>query len=58
VIEIALNEEMTDHLGYEKHEPVGRESGNIRNGRHGITVLTDSVGAIDIEVPWDLPGTS
>jgi putative transposase len=57
VIETALNEEMTEHLGYEKHDPVGRESGNIRNGTRGKTVLTDSVGAIDIEVPRDRAGT-
>ena len=30
VLETALNEEMTEHLGYEKHDPAGRESGNIR----------------------------
>jgi putative transposase len=34
VIETALNEEMTGHLGYEKHGPAGQGagSGNIRNG--------------------------
>ncbi len=35
VLEAALNEEMTEHLGYEKHDPVGRESGNLRNGTRG-----------------------
>jgi len=25
VIETALNEEMTEHLGYEKNDPAGRE---------------------------------
>ena len=44
---------MTEHLGYEKRDPVGCESWNIRNGTRGKTVLTDSVGAIDIEVPRD-----
>lgn len=44
-------------MGYEKHDPVRRESGNIRNGIRGETVLTDSVGAIDIEVPKDRAGT-
>ena len=57
VIETALNQEMTEHLGCEKHDPAGRESGNIRNGARGKTVLTDSVGAIDIEVPRDRAGT-
>ena len=57
VIETTLNVEMTEHVGYEKHDSVGRESGNIRNGTRGKTVLTDSVGAIDVEVPRDRAGT-
>ena len=32
VLETALDEEMADHLGYDKHDPVGRNSGNSRNG--------------------------
>jgi transposase-like protein len=28
VLERALNEELTDELGYEKHDPAGRGSGN------------------------------
>ena len=32
VIETSLNEEMTEHLGYEKHDPAGAGTGNIRNG--------------------------
>ncbi len=42
VPETALNEEMTEHLGYEKHDPAGRESGNVRrrhprqNGAHRV----------------------
>ena len=35
VIETALNAEMTEHLGSEKHDPAGRECGNIRNGTRG-----------------------
>ena len=31
VLERALKEELTDHLGYDKHDPVGRGSGNLRN---------------------------
>ena len=57
VIETVLNEVMTEHLGYGKNDPAGRESGNIRNGTRGKTVLTDSVGSIDIEVPRDRAGT-
>jgi transposase-like protein len=32
VLETSLNEEMTEHLGYEKHDPAGAGTGNIRNG--------------------------
>jgi transposase-like protein len=32
VLERALGEERTAHLGYEKHDPAGRGSGNSRNG--------------------------
>jgi Transposase, Mutator family len=32
VLERALAEEMTGHLGYDKHDPAGRGSGNSRNG--------------------------
>jgi putative transposase len=31
----ALGEEMTGHLGYDKHDPAGRGSGNNRNGTTG-----------------------
>ena len=40
VLETALNEEMTEHLGYEKHDPTGAGSGNIRNGTRAKTVLS------------------
>ncbi len=32
VLETALNEEMTEHLGHEKHGPPSGGTGNIRNG--------------------------
>jgi putative transposase len=56
VLERALAEEMTGHLGYEKHDPAGRGSGNSRNGMTAKTVLTD-VGAVDLAVPRDRNGT-
>jgi putative transposase len=40
VLETALDEEMTEHLGYEKHDPAGAGTGNIRNGTRAKTVLT------------------
>jgi len=51
VIEAALQEEMTEHLGYEKHDPVGAGTGNIRNGSRGKTVLTEASGEVEIDVP-------
>jgi putative transposase len=56
VLERALAEEMTGHLGYEKHDPAGRGSGNSRNGTTPKTVLTD-IGAVDLAVPRDRSGT-
>jgi putative transposase len=32
VLEAALEAEMSDHLGYDKHHPTGRNHGNSRNG--------------------------
>src|SRR5687767_10347375 len=52
VIETALEEEMAEHLGYDKHDPAGRNRGNSRNGKRAKTVLTDS-GEVAVEVPRD-----
>jgi Transposase, Mutator family len=56
VLERALAEEMTGHLGYDKHDPAGRGSGNNRNGTTGKTVLTD-IGAVGLAVPRDRNGS-
>lgn len=58
VLETALNEEMTEHLGHEKNqaEP-GRESANVRNGSRGKTVISDAAGEVRIDVPRDREGT-
>ena len=57
VLEAALNEEMTEHLGYEKHDPAGAGTGNIRNGTRAKTVLTETTGAVEIDVPRDREAT-
>jgi putative transposase len=57
VLETALGEEMTEHLGYEKHDPAGAGSGNIRNGTRAKTVLTEHTGPVMIDVPRDRAGT-
>lgn len=56
VIETALDEEMVDHLGYDKHDPAGRNTGNSRNGTRTKTVLTDNCGPVEIEIPRDRAG--
>src|SRR5215211_4353981 len=53
VLETALEVEMTDHLGYDKHDPVGRNHGNSRNGTRPKTLLTE-IGPVEIDVPRDL----
>jgi transposase-like protein len=57
VLETALNEEMTEHLGYEKHDPAAAETGNIRNGTRAKTVLTDTTGPVELDVPRDRAAT-
>ncbi|MBG6237295.1 transposase-like protein [Mycetocola sp. CAN_C7] len=58
VLEAALNEEMTGHLGHEKHHAdPGRESANVRNGSRPKTVLTEATGHVQIEVPRDRDGS-
>ncbi|MCW3820852.1 IS256 family transposase [Micromonospora sp. DR5-3] len=56
VLESALDGEITDHVGYEKHDSAGRGSGNTRNGSRTKTVLTD-VGPVEVRVPRDAAGT-
>ena len=56
IVERVLETELSEHLGYEKHDPVGRGSGNNRNGKGHKTVHTES-GSIDIEVPRDRNST-
>ncbi len=56
LLESALGGEMTDHLGYDKHDPAGKNGGNSRNGKRFKTVLTD-VGLVEIIVPRDRKGS-
>ena len=63
VLETALEAEMSEHLGYDKHNPVGRNRGNSRNGTRTKTVLTEigpvltEIGPVQIEVPRDRDGS-
>ena len=56
VLERALAEEMTDHLGYEPGDPMGHGTGNNRNGSSPKQVLTE-IGAVDLDVPRDRNAT-
>lgn len=55
IVECSMEAEMTHHLGYEKHDPKGKNSGNSRNGKSNKTVKGDQ-GEIEIEVPRDRNG--
>jgi len=58
VLETALNEEMTEHLGHERNRaPGARDSANVRNGTRAKTVLTHASGQVELAVPRDREGT-
>ena len=56
ILERALQAEMTDHLGYEKHDPVGHHRGNSRNGKSQKTLKGD-FGELELETPRDRKAT-
>lgn len=56
VMESALNAELTTHLGYEKHDPAGYNTGNSRNGTTSKTVKGE-FGEVELEIPRDRAGT-
>ena len=55
LVERALQGELTHHLGYTKHAPEGKNTGNSRNGTSPKTVKGKH-GQVDIEVPRDRNG--
>jgi putative transposase len=56
LVERAMHAELKEHLGYEKHDPAGRGSGNSRNGTSPKTLKGD-FGEVELEVPRDRQGT-
>jgi putative transposase len=56
VLEAGLQAELTDHLGYEKHDRAGHGSGNSRNGFTAKRLGTE-VGDIDLATPRDRIGS-
>jgi transposase-like protein len=56
LVERAMGAELTEHLGYEKHQPGEKPGENRRNGTSPKTVRSDQ-GPITLEVPRDREGT-
>src|SRR5207244_7634622 len=56
ILERALEAGMTDHLGYEKHDPAGHHRGNTRNGKSPKTLKGD-FGELDLETPRERKAT-
>ncbi len=56
VLERALGAELTAHLGYERHQRAGHNTGNSRNGAISKQVQT-GIGPVPLEVPRDRNGT-
>ena len=56
LLERAMSAELTNHLGYEKSDPVGHNSGNSRNGSTPKTLKGD-FGEMVIETPRDRNGS-
>jgi len=56
LVERALDAEMAEHLGHDRHEPVANAEGNTRNGRSRKTLKGD-FGELPIEVPRDRQGS-
>ena len=54
--ERALQAELTTHLGYNKHEIKGNNSGNSRNGASS-KVIKGEFGQAEIAIPRDRSGT-
>jgi len=56
LLERAMAAEMTEHVGYEKHDPGGHHSGNSRNGKSAKTIK-GTFGELALETPRDRNGT-
>ncbi|HOK26599.1 MAG TPA: IS256 family transposase [Bacteroidales bacterium] len=51
-VEALLKAEIKEHLGYSKHDPAGRNTGNSRNG-YSKKILKTNLGDIPLDVPRD-----
>lgn len=52
ILERALKAELSEHLGFEKHDPAGHHSGNSRNGTSRKR-LKGNFGELELETPRD-----
>src|ERR1700752_291234 len=57
ILERAMSAELTEHLGYEKHDPAGYKSGNTQKGRNRKR-LKGECGKTEIEPPRARNGPS
>jgi len=55
-IELMLEAGLDERLGYDKHDPAGRNSGNSRNG-YGKKTISSEWGGSEIDMPRGRNGT-
>ena len=55
LVERALQAEMTEHLGHDKHAAVSNSTGNARNGKSHKT-LNGEFGERPVDIPRDREG--
>ena len=56
LVEKALDAELTEHLGHDRHESVANATGNTRNGKSKKT-LKGEFGELPIDIPRDRHGS-
>lgn len=56
VLQVGLDVEMSDHLGYDQNDITGRGSGNSRNGSYPKTITTE-IGPVQVDMPRDRNGS-
>ena len=56
LLERAMAAELTEHVGYDKHEAIGNNSGNSRNGKSAKTIK-GTFGELALETPRYRNGT-
>jgi len=56
LLERVMAAELTDHVGYEKHDEAGDNTGNSRNGTSAKTIK-GTFGTLPLAVPRDRNGT-